>query len=115
MKEIYSSIPEEVSIFTIGEKTDVILRKNIEQVTKTEGDDSYQVYECDEVQFRYNGTLTKKEVQSNFDKWWNYDPNSDVSVENKLQSLEAKIDSKVDEATLYETILAAYREGVNSL
>lgn len=49
MKEIYSSIPEEVSIFTVGEKTDVILRKNIEQVTKTEGDDSYQVYECDEV------------------------------------------------------------------
>lgn len=115
MKEIYSFIPEEVLTFIVGEKTDVILRKNIEQVTKTEEGQPYQVYECDEVQFRYNGILNKEEIQSSFDKWWNYDPNSDVSVENKLQSLEAKIDSKVDEATLYETILAAYREGVNSL
>ena len=84
MKEIYSFIPEEVLTFIVGEKTDVILRKNIEQVTKTEEGQPYQVYECDEVQFRYNGILTKEEVQSNFDKWWNYDPNSDVSVENKL-------------------------------
>lgn len=115
MKEIYSSIPQEVSIFTVGEKTDVILRKNIEQIELTDENGSYTAFQCDEVQFRYEGVLTKEKVRSNFDKWWNYDPNSDVSVENKLQSLEAKIDSKADEATLYETILAAYREGVNSL
>lgn len=84
MKEIYSSIPQEVSIFTVGEKTDVILRKNIEQIELTDENGSYTAFQCDEVQFRYEGVLTKEEIQSNFDKWWNYDPNSDVSVENKL-------------------------------
>lgn len=84
MKEIYSSIPQEVSIFTVGEKTDVILRKNIDQIELTDENGSYTAFQCDEVQFRYEGVLTKEEVQPNFDKWWNYDPNSDVSVENKL-------------------------------
>ena len=84
MKDIYSSIPQEVSIFTVGEKTDVILRKNIDQIELTDENGSYTAFQCDEVQFRYEGVLTKEEVQSNFDKWWNYDPNSDVSVENKL-------------------------------
>ena len=84
MKEIYSSIPQEVSIFTVGEKTDVILRKNIDQIELTDENGSYTAFQCDEVQFRYEGVLTKEEVRSNFDKWWNYDPNSDVSVENKL-------------------------------
>lgn len=115
MKEIYSSIPEAVSIFTVGEKTDVILRKNIEQVTKQEGEESYQVYECDEVQFRYNGILTKEEIQSDFDKWWNYNPKTANSVDAKIAALSEELNQKVSEADLYSAVLRAYREGVNSI
>ena len=115
MKEIYSSIPEEVSIFIVGEKTDVILRKNIEQVTKTEGDDSYQVYECDEVQFRYDGILTKEEIESDFDKWWNYNPETANSVDAKIVALNEELNQKMNEVDLYSAVLRAYREGVNSI
>ena len=115
MKEIYSSIPEEVSTFIVGEKTDVILRKNIEQVTKTEGDNSYQVYECDEVQFRYDGILTEEEIKSDFDKWWNYNSKNDSSINAKIAALSEKLNQKVNEADLYSTVLRAYREGVNSI
>ena len=35
-----------------------------------EGGDSTIVYECDEVQLRHKGTVTKTEVNNNFEYWW---------------------------------------------
>lgn len=74
MKESYAVEPQAVEIYHVGSSTDVILRQNIAQVTKADGDTEYTAYECDEVQFRYPGTLTQAEVEADFDTWWEYDP-----------------------------------------
>lgn len=68
-------MPDTVEVHRVGKWTDVILRKNIEQAERIEDvGDTYTVYECDEVQFRYSGRLTKAQVEADFDNWWNYDP-----------------------------------------
>lgn len=50
--------------------TDVILRRNITQTTRQEEDTEETVWECEEQQFRYKGTLTEETVSGNFDYFW---------------------------------------------
>ena len=72
-KECYSLQPPKIEVFPIHGGTDIILRKNIKKTTKEpmeEGGDSTIVYECDEVQIRHKGTVTKTEVNNNFEYWW---------------------------------------------
>lgn len=69
-KECYSLQPPKIEVFPIHGGTDIILRKNIKKTTKEpmeEGGDSTIVYECDEVQLRHKGTVTKTEVNNNFE------------------------------------------------
>lgn len=71
-KECYVSQPLEVEVHQLGDKTDVILRKNIVEVEKTEdGGESYTAYECDEVQVRLCGVVSVEAIQSTFDYYWN--------------------------------------------
>lgn len=78
MKQQYCNMPDIVEVHQVSNGTDVILRKNIEQAERMEdGRNVYSVYECDEVQFRYPGTLTKAQVEADFDSWWDYDPVTD--------------------------------------
>ena len=94
MKETYCSIPEAVLTFPVGEKTDVILRKNIEKVTKqgNSEEESYDAYECDEVQFRYNGTLTIEDIENNFDL---EEDNELDSNEDDESSEDTEIDNNI--------------------
>ncbi len=72
-KECYSLQPPKIEVFPIHGGTDIILRKNIKKATKEpmeEGGESTTVYECDEVQIRHKGTVTKTEVNNNFEYWW---------------------------------------------
>jgi len=117
MKETYCSIPKAVLTFPVGGKTDVILRKNIEKVTKqgNSEEETYDAYECDEVQFRYDGALTIEEIESDFDSWWSYPTKASLSLEERIAALE---DSKADKSAveeIYDTIAAAYQEGVQSV
>lgn len=76
MKERYLLKPASVEVYKVISGTDVILRKNIEEVTvqNDDGSGSYKAWDCDEVQFRYPGEITKEEIEEDFDSWWDYTP-----------------------------------------
>ena len=73
-RESYLSQPSKVEVYAVDTGTDIILRKNIDEVEKTdiqEGKEIAQkVWECDEVQLRYPGNVTAEEVESDFDYWF---------------------------------------------
>lgn len=64
-RESYLSQPSEIEIYPVFSGTDVILRQSIELVEREEIQDGkkskYKVWECDEVQFHYNGEVTEKD------------------------------------------------------
>lgn len=108
MKESYAVKPDAVEIYRVGSSTDVILRKNITEVTKTDGDTTYTAWECDEVQFRYPGTLTKAEVEADFDTWWEYGTTDHTATAATAEvSLEQQItDLQVALCEVYELLAA---------
>lgn len=92
-KEAYINEPQAVEIHRVGTSTDIILRQNITQVTKTQTDGdteiTYTVWECDEVQYRYPGTLSKDTIEADFDTWWSWEPEdtSTPSVEDDMDAM----------------------------
>lgn len=96
MKQQYVIRPETVEVHSLGDKTDIILRKDIVEVERTEegAEDSvtYAAFECEEKQLRYAGTVTKEEVTTDFDSWWNYEKpvaEPKATVEERLTSIQA--------------------------
>lgn len=73
-RESYLSQPSVVEVYPVFSGTDVIMRKNVELVDKEDIQDGkkskYKVWECDEVQFHYNGGVTEKEIEADFDYWF---------------------------------------------
>ena len=65
-KESYLSQPSAVEVYPVFSGMDIILRKNIELVEKEEIQDGkktkYKVWECEETQFHYKGTVTQEEI-----------------------------------------------------
>nr|DAH50116.1 MAG TPA: Intermediate conductance calcium-activated potassium channel-helix bundle, copper, MEMBRANE PROTEIN [Caudoviricetes sp.] len=98
-RESYLSQPPAVEIHTVDSGTDIILRKNIELVEKEEEHDgepvTTTVWECDEVQCRYKGTVTEEEIKNRFDVWFSR-ANTKMIVEEMKDSsptLEERIDA----------------------
>ena len=73
-RESYLSQPSQLEIYQVFSGMDIILRKNIELVEREEIQDGkkskYKVWECDEVQFHYQGKVTQEEIESDFDYWY---------------------------------------------
>lgn len=73
-RESYLSQPSAVEVYPVFSGTDVIMRKNIELVDKEDIQDGkknkYKVWECEEVQFHYQGEVTQEEIESDFDYWY---------------------------------------------
>ena len=73
-RESYLSQPSAIEVYPVFSGTDVIMRKNIELVDKEDIQDGkknkYKVWECEEVQFRYQGKVTQEEIESDFDYWY---------------------------------------------
>ena len=111
-RESYALRPQEVEVFSVTKGTDIILRKNIEKVTKEpedEGGKPYTVWECDELQCRTTEIVSVDEVKANFDAWWAYAENykaeeanpdegeedtpttAGVTVTDRLDAIEAAI------------------------
>lgn len=121
MKETYPFKPKAVEVFRVGNKTDMILRKDITQQEKTDdGGKMYIVYECDERQQRVDGVLTAEQVESEFDKWWDYAPPTpapeppEKKLEDRVKELEEENVSLMEQVTstqmalcdVYEQMLA---------
>lgn len=89
--EIYAIEPQAVECFPLGEKTDVVMRKDIVRLPEAETADAPTGWQCEERQFRYNGRLTAKEVQADFERWWNYTPAKDTppTLDSRVAALEA--------------------------
>lgn len=108
MKERYLSKPAEVDIFPLKTGTDVILRKNIEEISvkNEEGAGAYKAWECDEVQFRYPRTITAEEISTDFEYWFENGPkvskgeDVDLSFEQMRNEKYAEV-SAACESTIY--------------
>ena len=86
------------------------MRKNIEKVAKQNDAEemTYDTYECDEVQFRYDGALTIEDIENNFDYWWNYPAKISMTLDQRIAALENTKADKKDIAEVYDAIAAAY-------
>lgn len=71
-KECYLSQPPLIETYSVFGGTDIILRRNIEEMKKEEPEktEQYICYECEEVQYRYNGEITEGEIKEKFEYWW---------------------------------------------
>ena len=121
-RESYLSQPQKVEAYAVGSETDVILRKNIEKVEKTEIHDDeeskYTVWECDEVQMRYKGELTKEKIEENFDYFFELadgkdevdaidkdaDTKGEPSVKERIEALEKQ--QEITDSALQDLILS---------
>ena len=121
-RESYLSQPSEIEIYPVFSGTDVILRQSIELVEREEIQDGkkskYKVWECDEVQFHYNGEVTEKEIEADFDYWLKKaekvpDPSSveNLSLEDARKAKYREIASACEE-TIYAGVDVSTSSGV---
>lgn len=108
MKQSYALQPSEIELFQVGTgQTDVIIRTDIEQTTEELEDGTTQdKWECNEVQFRYPGILTKEDISSQVEKWISY-ANKD-SVDELTRAKEELI------ALMSQTCNATITAGFNA-
>lgn len=111
-RESYLSQPPTVEIYPVFGGTDIILRRNLEQVEKEDQAESedqneetrtYQVWECDEVQYHHKGSVTAEEVTEKFAYWWEIaegktemealdkesEKRNEPSIKDRLEALES--------------------------
>lgn len=69
-KETYLLKPSEIEVYPVFDGTDVILRRNFEEIEVREEEEETKVWECDEVQFKYRGKLTEEKIKEKFDYWY---------------------------------------------
>ena len=70
-RESYLEKPLDIEVYPVDGGTDIIIRKNIEEVQKEEIQDEktyrYNVWACDEIQLRYKGDITAEDVREKLD------------------------------------------------
>lgn len=121
-RESYLSQPSAVEVYPVFSGTDVIMRKNIELVEREEIQDGkknkYKVWDCEEVQFHYQGEVTQEEIESDFDYWYAKveevpDPSSveDLSLEDARKAKYQEIASACEQ-TIYAGVDVSTSSGV---
>lgn len=121
-RESYLSQPSAVEVYPVFSGTDVIMRKNIELVDKEDIQDGkknkYKVWECEEVQFHYQGKVTQEEIESDFDYWYTKaeevpDSSSveDLSLEDARKAKYQEIASACEQ-TIYSGVDVSTSSGV---
>lgn len=101
--EQYAVKPNAVDVFAVGSNyTDVILRKNIIEITVSGGEsgqaaEETAAWQCEERQMRIPTVLTAEQVASDFDTWWSYEPTAKKvaqatpTMSERLAAVEAAI------------------------
>lgn len=121
-KESYLSQPLAVEVYPVFSGTDIIMRKNIELVDKEDVQDGeknkYKVWECDEIQFRYKGTVSQEEIESDFDYWFekgdaepDHSSVEDLSLEDARKAKYKEIASACEQ-TIYAGVDVSTSSGV---
>ena len=91
-RQEYLITPAEVEVHFLSDsnKTDIILRKDIQQEEKQNYEtlSNYYVYTCEEIQGRIEGQYTEENIQSNFDGWWVLLEQEKNNSKNNNRSLE---------------------------
>jgi len=102
-KQEYLKKPAAVEVYRLGDKTDVIIRQNITKVKKTNEDagKSYTVYECDEVQYRYSGIVTKDTIEADMETWLAWEP-EDTTTPSAEDDMDAMLVDHEYRLTLLE-------------
>jgi len=102
MKESYLGKPAEVEVFRVGKSTDVIIRKNIEEVQRTNEDGStYTEWQCDEVQYHYPGLVTRDIIEADLETWWSWRP-EDTATPSAEDDMDAMLVDHEYRLTLLE-------------
>lgn len=87
MKENYAVKPAEVEVYNHGGGSDIIMRKNIQEV---QCEEFGTVWECDERQMRHNAIVSELDVKNNLSRYWSMAggeyPLEDIK-ENKIQEM----------------------------
>lgn len=100
-KESYLSQPLAIEVYPVFSGTDIILRKEINLVEREELQEGkkskYKVWECEEVQFHYQGEVTQEEIESDSDYWFE-------------KAEEAPDPAGVDDLSLEDARAAKYHE-----
>ena len=90
MKECYVVKPADTEVYIHGGGSDIILRKNIQEVPDEEAGTRW---ECDERQFRYDTPVSFATVKSNFSRFWAL-----AGGESPLEDVKAKKIADMSEA-----------------
>lgn len=88
--EHYTLKPCAVQVFPVDGGTDIILRRNITEVTAEDGTPAWM---CEERQFRHKGSVSANEIEGDFDTWWNYNGSTaGQTVETRIADLEEALE-----------------------
>ena len=113
MEQIYAIRPAPVEVFDLGEKTDIILRRDIQEITKTMepaevggAAEEYTAYSCNEAQIRKYWRLSVAEVTEDAQRLWEeavsgetigptIEPSgSETGITERMQTMETRIDAQ---------------------
>lgn len=85
MKECYAVKPAEVEVFSHGGASDIILRKNIQEVPE---DDGGTRWECDERQMRVASAVSVSAIKASFAHYWAVAGGETPLIELKQQKID---------------------------
>lgn len=105
MRESYTREPKAIELFRVGGHTDVVIRRNIayRQSDPDEHGNVQDLWDCDEVQFRYPGALSAAEVEAQLEAWLAY------AGAGSLDALDAAKQTTV--AVMSDTCASAIKAG----
>lgn len=111
MKEIYALRPDEVELFHLPDgKTDMILRKDIQQ---TEDEDGNPRWECQEAQYQHDGILVLEDVARAFGLWWGVATASSADALSQAKQEKLKELSDICNATITAGVDVELEDGTH--
>jgi hypothetical protein len=112
MKENYASQPNEIELFPVGSgQTDVIIRTNINQIEEDVDGSVQKMWQCDEVQFRYDGVLAMEDVCSKVEKWLLFADRDSIDALTAAKEKLINTVSKICNATITAGFNATLSDG----
>lgn len=82
---------EKVSYFKLpNNKADVFLRKDFNTYINEENE---TIHTWAERIIQVDQSISKKEIEDNFEEWWNYQRDDEVDLVKRVQELEKVIDT----------------------